>query len=125
MRKMSEGMKVYLSIGASIIITAVILIGFMAVVIDNAGKEKSRSEELESIQAVHPDQFNTKLFTDEKLQSGFINTEECMASFTRFVQSPDDVEIFMIQVERWGFENPLYYEVSTFDEAVLFLEGLR
>lgn len=63
------------------------------------------------------------LHMDEERQSGFLNSESVMASFSLF-EDHDGNMIYMIMVERYGFSNPLYYEVATFEAAEMLLMRL-
>lgn len=69
---------------------------------------------------------------DMELQSGFLNSEEIMASFYMVeypvaVESGEDVfkTVYKIEVNRWGFDRASFHEVSTLGAAIVFLRGLH
>ena len=69
---------------------------------------------------------------DMELQSGFLNSEEIMASFYMVeypvaVESGEDVfkTVYKIEVNRWGFDRASFHEVSTLGAAIVFLRGLK
>ncbi len=70
------------------------------------------------------------IYSDISAQTGFLNSESIMARFEcveyYIAGEKEPVKDFLIDVYRYPeLDNPVSYRVDTFEEAVMFFEGLK
>ncbi len=70
------------------------------------------------------------IYSDISAQTGFLNSENIMARFECLeypVAGEEELQqVYLIDVYRYPeLDNPVSYRVDTFEEAILFLKGLR
>ncbi len=94
----------------------VLILGAFLAVVFVAGQNKTCEQVVEK-------EYSGYMIFNAEEHSGFLNSNETMASFSLFTTN-DGIDIYMIQVERIGFQNPLYYEESTFSGACDFIKKL-